>query len=147
MNGPDLEVISSRLSPAEDSEEDTVLYKQGSQLYNVSLDCIPSNRSSWNLIMCEERAGRFIQNVEQPGYMKIWRIILADGSSGSLREEKVTIIRVVDAQEINRLNGEKKIGFRCSVEKAMTSILMSCRCSEREKEMSNRISWEEWSLF
>lgn len=42
--------------------------------------------SSWNLIVCEERAGRFIQNVEQNGCMKVQRIISADGSSGSLRE-------------------------------------------------------------
>lgn len=64
--------------------------------------------SDWNLIVCEERAGGFIQNVEQPGYMKIWRILLADVSSGSLKEEKVTLFRVVGAQEINRLNGRKR---------------------------------------
>lgn len=62
--------------------------------------------------MCEERVGRFIQNVEQLGYMKVQRTILAaDGSSGSLREEKVTVIRVEDAQEINRLNGGKRQDF------------------------------------
>lgn len=46
MNGLDLEIISNRLSPAEDYEEVTVPYKEGSQLYNISLDCILSNRSS-----------------------------------------------------------------------------------------------------
>lgn len=46
MDGLDLEIISSRRSPAEDYEEVAVLHKEGSQLYNVSLDCILSNRSS-----------------------------------------------------------------------------------------------------
>lgn len=40
MNGPDLEITASRLLPAVDHEEVTVLYKEGSQLYNVSLACI-----------------------------------------------------------------------------------------------------------
>lgn len=59
------------------------------------------------MIVSEERAGRFIQNVEQSGYAKGGRIILTDGSSGRLRKEKVTNIRVRDAQEINRLNGNR----------------------------------------
>lgn len=59
------------------------------------------------MIVCEERAGRFIQNAGQSGYAKVGRIILTDGSSGRLRKEKVTNIRVGDAQEINRLNGNR----------------------------------------
>jgi len=71
VNGLDIEIISSRWLPVEDYEEVTVLYKESSQLHNVSLDCILTNSSSRNLIMCEERASRFIQNVEQPDYMKV----------------------------------------------------------------------------
>lgn len=37
----DLEIVSRRLSPAKDNE----VTVEGSQLYNVSLDCILSNRS------------------------------------------------------------------------------------------------------
>lgn len=84
-----------------------LLYKEGRQLYHVSLDCIRDNRGSWNLIMCEKRAARSIQIVEQSGYTKVGRIILTDGSPGRLRKEKVTNTRVGDAQEINRLNGKR----------------------------------------
>lgn len=59
------------------------------------------------MIVCEEGAGRFTQNAGQSGYAKVGRIILTDGSSGRLRKEKVTNIRVGDAQEINRLNGNR----------------------------------------
>lgn len=57
--------------------------------------------------MCEKRAARSIQIVEQSGYTKVGRIILTDGSPGRLRKEKVTNTRVGDAQEINRLNGKR----------------------------------------
>lgn len=64
--------------------------------------------------MCEEIAGRFIQNVDQPDYMEIQKIILADGSSKNLREEKGTD-KVGDAQGMNRPNVRKnRILLFCS---------------------------------
>lgn len=81
------EIIPSSLSPSDDYEEVAI---QGRQ--HISLDCIRDNRGSWNLIVCEKRAGRVIQS----GCTKVGRIILTDGSSGRLRKEKVTNIRVGD---------------------------------------------------
>lgn len=51
------------------------------------------------MIECEEITGRFIQNVDQPGYVEVQKIILADVFSESLGEEKVTD-KVGDAQGI-----------------------------------------------
>lgn len=126
MSELDLEIIPSSLSPSDDCEEVAI---QGRQ--RVSLDCIRDNRGSWNLIVCEKRAGGVIQS----GCTKVGRIILIDGSSGRLRKEKVTNIRVGDAQEINRLNGKRIwiLQWQCKCYAGRVNIKKGCEMGSAGK--------------
>lgn len=92
--------------------------------------------------MCEERAGRFIQNVDQTGYMKVQRIISVDGSSGSLREGRNHQGRrcLCDKQ----IKWREEIEFCCSVEKAFlyhAGVVRVKRCQIGSAE-KNRVCSE-----
>lgn len=66
--------------------------------------------------------------------MEVQKIILADGYSGSLREEKVTN-KVEDTQ----IKLREKIGFCCFVEKAMTESYVMRKKEDVKQDQLKRM--------